>query len=1001
MPGELNLTNQFRLLDSQIEKNEKSILDMIALLKQLNSEMARGQATQQKNTQAATKLNSTQKQLTATEREMLSIKKQSERVAAKSAVALSKEAQELNKSKIALQQKQRAAKQMATQNNQLLGQYKRQSARLNTLRQRYKDVALSMGQNSKQAQQLQRRIQTLDTRLKKVDASAGQFGRKVGDYPSAFNKAGQAMKGFIASAVGVTVVLSGIVRGIRGAIQTTIDFESANSELAGVLSTTRSGVSALTKEAERLGGVTAKSASEVTALQTAYARLGFSQQEIIDMTENTIFASVGMNAELDATAELGGAIVKMFNDFSSTDAPKIMDVLAKSTTESGLSFEKLAVSVPKVGKAADSMNIPFETMISHLAIAQDATQDASVAGTSMRKIYSTLAKEGMTLNEALNQINTSTTKTKTAIELFGDRAFGTALALADSTDRAKELNTTFQDVQGTAQAMHDEQLDNLQGDLTLLSSAWESFNLTVTKTGGMRKAVQGLTSVITFLTESVRKLRTEGGILAAAWKAIFVAIRLNFQILGAFFKMFFIEPVRLVTDLFGLLFQKISNGFDKIKKPFQFVGGLFQDHIIDPIDKAIDGLGVVGKVIEKLAQPFKKIGQTAKAFIEKNFGGINEIFKDSAERQKENAKGLAGAFTDAFNDISDAYKGTGEDIEDIQDGIAANAEANADKIIAANQKVNDEWGKSFKKRQEMLDKVFEKHNKEYENLFEKEKSLADLYNELDQAGQDIFAQAEKEQAESMQSIRDDIDETAEKETEATRQKLENIEKEKQARRELTGLGVDLSNQLFEFGSVQRDKELADIEAKVEAGVLSEEAGAQKKKQIMREEARAEKIQAIFNAIINVAEAVTKFGVITPQAILAGIVGGAKVATIASRPVPSFYKGVENFEGGPAEVGEKGYELVNVPGKGSFLTPDFATIMNLPRGSDVVPHHETKQILSESMNDYYFKQMLAEQRKMNKRSKREPKVIHNITKGGYEYIHESNGQRTKWIDKYVN
>lgn len=49
-------------------------------------------------------------------------------------------------------------------------------------------------------------------------------------------------------------------------------------------------------------------------------------------------------------------------------------------------------------------------------------------------------------------------------------------------------------------------------------------------------------------------------------------------------------------------------------------------------------------------------------------------------------------------------------------------------------------------------------------------------------------------------------------------------------------------------------------------------------------------------------------------------------------------------GGPAVIGEKGSELVRLPSGKSFISPGSHTLLDLPRGSHVIPHQETRRII---------------------------------------------------------
>lgn len=67
--------------------------------------------------------------------------------------------------------------------------YKQASARLNELRQRYKDLAIAGDASTKELTELKNEVQALDARLKEVDADTGQFTREVGNYQGAINAA--------------------------------------------------------------------------------------------------------------------------------------------------------------------------------------------------------------------------------------------------------------------------------------------------------------------------------------------------------------------------------------------------------------------------------------------------------------------------------------------------------------------------------------------------------------------------------------------------------------------------------------------------------------------------------------------------------------------------------------------------------------------------------------------------------------------------------------------
>jgi hypothetical protein len=83
----------------------------------------------------------------------------------------------------------------------------------------------------------------------------------------------------------------------------------------------------------------------------------------------------------------------------------------------------------------------------------------------------------------------------------------------------------------------------------------------------------------------------------------------------------------------------------------------------------------------------------------------------------------------------------------------------------------------------------------------------------------------------------------------------------------------------------------------------------------------------------------------PRSILAGALAGIQIAAIISKPLPQYFKGTDNHPGGRAIVGEQGVELMRLPSGDLQLTPSSATVMDLPKGTEVIPNAETMRMLA--------------------------------------------------------
>ena len=115
-------------------------------------------------------------------------------------------------------------------------------------------------------------------------------------------------------------------------------------------------------------------------------------------------------------------------------------------------------------------------MIGKLA---DAGIQAETAGTQLRNIFLELSKRGITLDEALTQIQQSTNKNATALQLFGKRAAPVAQILSENTKEVDNLTKAFENATGAASEMSRQMQDNLRGDLKQLGSTWEGLVLDI------------------------------------------------------------------------------------------------------------------------------------------------------------------------------------------------------------------------------------------------------------------------------------------------------------------------------------------------------------------------------------------------------------------------------------------------------------------------------------------------------------------------------------------
>lgn len=171
---------------------------------------------------------------------------------------------------------------------------------------------------------------------------------------------------------------------------------------------------------------------------------------------------------------------------------------------------------------------------------------------------------------------------------------------------------------------------------------------------------------------------------------------------------------------------------------------------------------------------------------------------------------------------------------------------------------------------------------------------------------------------------------------------------------------DLAEQRFasQYNTLERQKEAAlkfagDSE---EAKLKIQEDYENRRKQIARRQAEANKKQAIFDMTINIASSIVKtlgetgFAGI-PLSLIVGALGAAQLAVAIATPLPEYYKGTDNAKSGLAWTNEKGAEIHtdkygNIKSLG---TDKGATLTKMEQGDKVYTAQESKQMLFE--NEY--------------------------------------------------
>lgn len=394
----------------------------------------------------------------------------------------------------------------------------------------------------------------IDATLRFVDrfsSPADKAIRKIQTIEKTYTKVGQAITATgtkITSAgknltAGITAPLVGVA---AGAVKTAADFEASMSNVKAIMGEKYD--VALVDTAKQLGATTAWSASEVAQAMQYTGMAGWDAQQNIEGLSGILNAASATGYDLAATSDIMTDAISAFGDKAS-DATRYSDVLTAACTSANVSMETLGESYKYCGAVSGAMKYSFEDVTTSLAAMGNQGIKGSTAGTTLRSAMSNMAAPTASAQKAMEKLGISVKnsdgsmkswsdvvanlqssfKNLTAAEqasyaktIFGKSAMSGMLAIVNtSTEDYAKLTDGIKNSGNAAEEAAKTQLDNLNGQITLLKSALEGVAISIGSRflPYMKDAVQMAQNVTTWFNnlseEQANQIIKWAGIVAA------------------------------------------------------------------------------------------------------------------------------------------------------------------------------------------------------------------------------------------------------------------------------------------------------------------------------------------------------------------------------------------------------------------------------------------------------------------------------------------------------
>nr|DAQ29534.1 MAG TPA: minor tail protein [Caudoviricetes sp.] len=374
------------------------------------------------------------------------------------------------------------------------------------------NTALANGEISQeQYDALQREIVETEQDLKNLETQANQSATAVQKIAATGERLKTVGDNISSAGQKLLPVTAGVTALGTASVTTAANFESSMSQVQATMGITKDAMSTvngqsvntmdtLSKLAKKMGAETAFSASECAEALNYLALAGYDTQQMCDTLPTVLnLAAAGDIALADASDMVTDAMSAL--GMGVDEAETMVDQMAKTASTTNTSVAQLGEGILTIGATAKSIKGGTAELNTALGILANNGIKGAEGGTHLRNIILSLQNptdkaaaqmealglsvydsEGnmRSMNDILGDLNksmdgmTSAEKSNIISTIFNKTDLSSVNALLANTGETWDsLQKSITDSGGAAQQMADTQLDNLQGQITILKSALE------------------------------------------------------------------------------------------------------------------------------------------------------------------------------------------------------------------------------------------------------------------------------------------------------------------------------------------------------------------------------------------------------------------------------------------------------------------------------------------------------------------------------------------------
>lgn len=549
-------------------------------------------------------------------------------------------------------------------------------------------------------------------KLQQMSSAAEEMGNK-------FKSAGDALTGAGKSLMPVTAAITGA---FGGSVKVAADFESAMSQVQATMGIAKDAMSNLNGEtvntmdamgdlAIEMGATTAFSASECAEAMNYLALAGYDTQEVYDTLPTVLNLAAAGNIDLASASDMVTDAMSALG-LQTSDADKMVDQMAKTASSTNTSVAQLGEGMLTIGATAKNLKGGTAELSTALGILANNGIKGARGGTLLRNVILSLqtptdkaadmlAQLGVSvydsegnmrsLNDILGDLNSSmegmqqSAKDNIISQIFNKEDLVAVNSLLSNTGTAwDDLQNSIENSGGAASEMAGTQLDNLNGQLTILKSALEGLAISVgnalmptIKT--ITEKVQGLVEWLNSLDEDTKNTIVTIGLVVAAIGPVLMVLGSLASAIGTVLTALSSLPMIIggITAAFGVL----SGALGTVGSAMASFGAIL---LANPIMLVVAAIGALIAAIVYLwntSEEFRNNIIQAWEDIKAAYNDVADWFGEKWDAAKQR---IESAWEAVKTFVPDAWASIKEKYSDVTEWFGA-------KFDGAKQRIEGAW----------------------------------------------------------------------------------------------------------------------------------------------------------------------------------------------------------------------------------------------------------------------------------------------------------------------